>query len=519
MRRLIGECFDADDNISPGRSQADSGGHFQRLADSFSQMESIAAFHLYENPESERLIHNANYHANRIWLTIRNRQFVSDINTREVAQAYSMDAPIEAGQNSDQVRDILMRAHLTLLNAPPARTRQQVNPSAPLHGPRLEILRGGEGAGQFDVVNAVELYAPRTWENLYYAGILLPFLENANQVGNEDLDSARNLPQQFDFSPLFAARQNITFIANSISMRYTLGTHQNIVYWTHRVLREQGYVLGGADEVRTRMMTGGSVEDFARTTGGATGILLTGGLTVLWKGYVARNKWREALRTRSTRDYASASQATIDGLGDAFSLYTNIANAHYGFETTWAARMSTAGNVFSVVSDALEAGIFFYDEFIARDDTDRYGDNFLERQMAYNTVIFAGRAACAVGSGLMCSGAGLPLGIVVKAAGLTVANVTELIREIDRLGEWEEHNIRDIWNLLNRSPRFRAYYEELREDYSLPLPWDNVEDEINAITHWPHLDNDRRERVRAVARDYQRQGQTGNWSLTGSQNP
>ena len=107
------------------------------------------------------------------------------------------------------------------------------------------------------------------WRDRYFQDIYRPFMRAAAAPQGLSTAVAR-------LSPLFAARENLTFITNAVVVPGSR-QFQSYARMSHSVMRQHGLIQPGwdFDRVQRHVLAGNNVNDFARSRGGPTGILLT----------------------------------------------------------------------------------------------------------------------------------------------------------------------------------------------------------------------------------------------------
>ena len=223
---------------------------------------------------------------------------------------------------------------------------------------------------------------------------------------------------------------------------------------------------------------------------GSTRILLTSGLTVMFKGLVLWETWGKAKKSAKGRDYSEAIQKTVDFSGDAASLASEVLKQLDKAKGA-ASKLGKAGGVLGVLSDGIDTGIFVYYDMLEeggiKDRKIKYEDAYNTRCAFYNGFIAAGKVTSTVGSAFMCSVVGAPIGLIIKAIGLGISNLSELIKAIDGIGEEEKKLFKNIWNKMTvtRKKEFEGllnYYISMNNKFRHGKPhWNIINTQIAAL--------------------------------------
>jgi len=477
---------------------------------------------LLEFKKTADLARWANIRARKLYHTLKeNEQFLTDLNFREAN-----------GHNSDQVRDIVAEAQLVLTRTPPVIKSRVLDDSNIVYNYDKSQVRSLKGFSKKEYPDVawqffekgkqpkVKAYwFAQGWDKKYVENIYKPFIKAAKNGGLkkavEKTQKKGTLEKTVTtLSPLFAARENLTVLTTGIGSHLS-GNSKDFTRDVFQLLKDQKLIKDSVsfDEAATTLkMNGAAADDFV-TSKGMSGILAGSGLTTMFKWMVMSDSWDKAGTSGKTKDFLDATQKTGDyfanGMGLADDLLSYIGKAEGAAKV-----LGKAGGGLGVLFDGFDTGLFVYYEMMTEDKQKRidYGEDYLQKTTAYNCVIAGGKALNTLGSAFTCSVVGAPIGLVLKAIGLGISNLTELIMAIDAIGEKEKKLFNDIWKKF-KSP---GAFSDVIGFYDKTLPKSGfsvinaVEQEMEVLNskffglgdYWVGLKGGRVDEIRQVFNNY-----------------
>lgn len=441
-------------NWASGKKVDDWMRSYYMLTHDMSNLLEASEVYLLENDESYRLAQWASICARKLFHTLKdNKQFLLDFNTREAN-----------GHNSDQIRDIVAEASLILTRTPAIVKKRWLKDSEVTYNYDKSEVRGLKGFARGKAPNMAWAIttdgSPKVrgywissgWDKKYVDKIYKPFIDAAKSGGLiKAIDKGKKkgfVEESVEtLSPLFAARENLTLLTVSLGA-FLNKDAEKITKDVFQIMKDQKLISASVtfDQAKSKLKLNGSAADDFVEGKGMTGVLAGSGLTTMFKWLVMNDAWTKAGGTGKTKDLLDASQKTGDyfangmGLADDFLSYIGKAEGA-------AKVLGKAGGGLSVLVDGFDTGLFVYYEFMVEDKQKRleYSGDYLTKSTAYNVVITGGKALNTLGSAFTCSIVGAPIGLALKAIGLGISNLTELIKAIDAIGEKERKLFNDIW--------------------------------------------------------------------------
>ncbi|GEM_PF-3027252 len=509
-------------NYVSGKKVDDWMRSYYRITRYFYDLLTASELFLLEFEETARLSQWANIRARKLYHTLKeNKQFLLDLNFREAN-----------GHNSDQIRDIIAEAQLVLMRTPPViNSRYLKENEIEYNYDKTDIkrIKGFSKDKAPDV--AWKFYesgkTPRVkgywfakgWDKKYVDDIFKPFI-NAAKSGGLKKEIQKTQKQGViaetvaTLSPLFAARENLTVLTAALGTHLS-GNARGFTQDVFQLLKDQKLIKDSVtfeQATATLKMNGAAADDFV-TPKGMSGILAGSGLTTMFKWMVMSDAWDKAGVSGQTKDFMEASQKTADyfanGMGLADDLLSYLGKAEGASKA-----LGKAGGALGVLADTFDTGMFVYYEFMVEDKNKRidYSEDYLDKTTAYNCVIAGGKVLNTLGSAFTCSVVGAPIGLVLKAIGLGVSTLTELIMAIDGIGEKEKKLFIDLWKKL-KSP---GAYANIIDFYNKTMPKqefsvvNEVEDNMAVLNnkflglgdYWVGMKGNRIEAMRQVFQKY-----------------
>ena len=469
---------------------------YARLGKACGDALAVSQAFLLEDEKARSYARNAAYIARRLYGALAKPEspFVADLNARE-----------EAGGVSDQMRALVARAALALFKAPGVTDARDLKSgedfelsadgtriAAVTCTPKPLVTLAAQGSSP---VQARGYFATRSWAERYYTNVY-----------KRDVEAAAKSDSWVDkASPLFALREQLTLVATGL-MNTALQDVKPEAYTKalFKLLNRkellslpEGYGWDASLEKNYRAFAAatGQWEEPTKVSKlkGVSGFALGNGLTAFIKLATWHDKAQKAGASTSPTDELAALHAGVDAVSNTLALGDDLAHVLTTYQKgaaiiKGASTAAQYGAVLGVVADTMETGLFVYAEFNAdqrEQNAAVYTSDFNDRLAVYNGLIAAGKSVNTVGSGFLCSAVGAPVGIVLKASGQGVANLAELAREIDRIGEAEEATVRRIWKQLDGgSPAVKAFYQKLEKELALPTKWSDFPTLIDAIGDW-----------------------------------
>ncbi|OEU64787.1 MAG: hypothetical protein BBJ57_04775 [Desulfobacterales bacterium PC51MH44] len=465
------------------------GVQYGNMVDVLKNIMVLSEFFILENPKKREQVQIANVYARIIYNTLRfNKQYIKDLHFRELNDL-----------SSDQIRDTIAQAQLAIVKTPCPVYQRDLKQNEIIFNKWVKndilgfrLSKYPDKALKIETKNQplkIRAYWFGTgWDKKYATDIFKPFiaagkngsLKKQIAQGRESGSLSKTI---VTLSPLFAARENITFIINAIGNNLH-PNQRDFVKNAYGLLVDQGLVKNVSFEEALNKDPATLVN-----SKGMSQIMATTGLTVMFKSLVLWDKWDRAKKSSKGQDYAEAIKQTVDFTGDAASLASETLE-YLDKASSAASRLGKVGGVLGVLTDGIDTGIFVYydalEEKGRRERKMKYEDAYLTRCMGYNIVIAAGKAASTVGSAFMCSVVGAPIGIIIKAIGLSASNFAELVKAIDGIGEEEKKLFKEIWNIMTdkRYNEFSSaldYYNNMKKKYGNGTQWTRIKKQIDEL--------------------------------------
>ncbi len=455
--------------------------HYAKMTGDLNDMLKTTEMYLMENAECARIARKANAVARVIYHTLKeNKQFLKDFNLRDAS-----------GHNSDQVRDIIAQAQLTLFKTPmPVFSRDLAESEIVFNDDRSAVLGVKSFGGAKPYPNTCWIFkkkgqTPKVkgywlgkgWDSRFWEEVYKPFISGAKANGlKNSIDKTQKTgaleEAALNLNPLYAARENLTFIT------LALGAHvgNNMEKFSKDVFEilQSEKLLDSSvtfNQAKAMIKTQGSVDALA-TPKGMSGILLGSGLYLLFEGVFMADAWNKAGGSKKTKDYLDAVTKTIDFAEDVVGITAETLNYLNKAETAAKVLGKTAG-VLGALADGMDTGLFIYYEMVVEDKQKQidFDKEYLDRTTAYNFAIAGGRAVNTLGSALTCTIVGAPIGLVLKAVGTGVSTLVELAKAIDEIGEKEKKLFHDVWKKLKANKAHKDildFYDRLSTSYDGP---------------------------------------------------